>query len=341
VKPSVISSNDLVRHWQNLRIVVVGDVMVDRYIWGEVHRISPEAPVPVVNVQRIEQRLGGAANVALNLKALGVTPVVIGLVGEDIDAQTLIQLFENQNLATSGLIHSPHRVTTVKTRVLGNHQQLLRLDAEGLKHSPSPEELAQEQALLLNRISEAVAQSNGILFQDYDKGTLTTGLIKKVVQTARHLGIPSLADPKFEHFFDFADVTIFKPNLKELDQGLKQNNIDKYDEASLTAASAELLHRMNYQHLLLTLSEAGVWWYDPALGNGHQFEAHRRQIVDVSGAGDTVAAVALAAYCAGLHMQQVVQLANLAGGLVCEWPGVVPITLDNLIREAVKLGILD
>jgi rfaE bifunctional protein kinase chain/domain len=315
--------------------------MLDRYIWGEVHRISPEAPVPVVDVRRTEQRLGGAANVALNLKALGVTPVVVGLVGEDPDAQTLNHLFQSLALDSTSLIRSPHRITTVKTRILGNHQQLLRLDEEGLKYTPEPGALAQEHDVLMNQAKAAVTQAQGLLFQDYNKGTLTTRIITELLEAARQLGLPSLADPKFEHFFDFAGVTIFKPNLKELAQGLKKKPLNKFDHTSLTTASRELLHRMNHQHLLLTLSEAGVWWYDSERESGQHYEAHRRQIVDVSGAGDTVAAVAIATYCAGLPMPQVVQLANLAGGLVCEWPGVVPIIRDRLLDEAVRLGILD
>jgi rfaE bifunctional protein kinase chain/domain len=313
-----------------MNILIVGDVMIDAYLWGKVERISPEAPVPVVSCTRSENRLGGAANVALNIKALGANAVLCSVIGKDAKGQIYRELMQNESLSCDGLIESAERPTTVKTRVISGNQQLLRIDEETDK--PLKEELEtqfiQKALNLIDNTSFAA-----IIFQDYDKGVITPNVIKAIAHAANAKNIPTLVDPKRRNFDAYANVTLFKPNFKEFTEGLKVD-IAKTDSAALFE-HAKHLHNKGIALVMVTLSEHGVF-----ISNGAEYEvipAHHREITDVSGAGDTVVSVASACLAAGLSMTQIAAIANLSGGLVCEKIGVVPINKNKLLEESIRI----
>jgi rfaE bifunctional protein kinase chain/domain len=313
---------------KGLPVLVVGDLMLDRYLWGQVQRISPEAPVPIVDVQREESRLGGAANVALNLLGLGCQPLLLGTTGTDAEGDTLRTLCAELGMNTKGLVPSPERRTTTKTRILGQQQQMLRVDKED-RHLLSEA----ERAAVLEGFHRLLAlKPVAIILEDYDKGLLSPELITAIVTHAQAASIPTFVDPKFQQFFAYTGVTVFKPNLKELREGLK-SPAHATDIPGLVDRVRELRHRMPHEWTFITLSEHGVLLVAPDFSWQHT-PAHARSIVDVSGAGDTVIATLAASHAAGLPLPQAAQLANLAGGLVCEEVGVVPIRPERLFRQA-------
>ncbi|MEO1449926.1 MAG: PfkB family carbohydrate kinase [Bacteroidota bacterium] len=320
------------RAFSDCHILVLGDLMVDRYLWGKVTRISPEAPVPIVDVHTEENRLGGAANVALNLKALGATVDVLGVVGEDEMGRILVQMADQAGFGTEGIVAAAAIRTTLKVRILGHHQQVLRVDKED---RVAPNEETENE--LLRVLGEKISHSHALIIEDYDKNALAPGLIQRVIALAREKDVPVMVDPKFKHFFAYEGVTLFKPNLKELNEGLGLR-LEGRDQQRLVEALETLRARMPHQFSLITLSEYGMLLVDDE-GNHHTVEAHRREIADVSGAGDTVISVAALALAAGWLPLEAVQLANLAGGLVCESVGVVPINADRLQTEAIRLGL--
>lgn len=310
------------------RVMVVGDVMVDAYLWGQVERISPEAPVPVVRVTQRSARLGGAANVALNLHALGAAPVVVSMTGNDAPARQLDELFKQAGLSTDGLLRSVARTTTVKTRVISGHQHVVRVDEE------NDADLERDDGTsLLARIKELIARTKPqvIVLEDYDKGVLTAGVIAGAIKLAHAAGVPVAVDPKKRNFFAYRGVDLFKPNLKELREGLKID-LHATDPAAIQAAIATLEAQLKNKATLVTLGEHGV----VASRDGRRLvlPAHVREIADVSGAGDTVIAVAALCLAQDLPLDMLAALANLAGGLVCEHVGVVPIDRARFLQEA-------
>lgn len=316
--------------FETLRILVIGDVMIDAYVEGKVSRVSPEAPVPIVNLENRTSRLGGAANVALNLASLGVTPVLTSIVGKDKSAEDFLGLMHSAGLETSGIEQSSQRKTTVKTRVIGNKQQLLRVDDEVI--APLSEK---EEKQLIANVASHMGSIDAIVFEDYNKGILTPGVIDAVVSLANENNIITTVDPKKENFFAYNNVTMFKPNLKELKEGL---NIDADlvpEEASFEDAIGAMEAKLRNRISFVTLSEKGVFIQEN--GQKHYVPAHIRNISDVSGAGDTVISVATACLVAGLEIRDVAEWANLAGGLVCERSGVVPIDKKQLRAEIEKL----
>jgi len=310
------------------KILVVGDVMVDTYINGSVSRISPEAPVPVVRFKSREHRLGGAANVALNLKALGANPIICTAIGDDDEAANFMKLVLDGGMVNDGILTSSSRETTVKTRVIGNHQQLLRVDQERIE--PLSEK---DEKNLLSKIEMLCkgGEIKAIVFEDYNKGVLTVGLIRSVISMANKLGIFTAADPKKDNFNAYQNIGLFKPNLKELKEGTGLE-VEGNDKNEIIGAAKELNKTLNAKFLLITLSEHGVFMAAPD-GN-HFIPAHRRNIADVSGAGDTVISVATLCLINGLNSSTSAAVANLAGGLVCEQVGVVPVDRDRLLQEA-------
>ncbi|MEM6766615.1 MAG: D-glycero-beta-D-manno-heptose-7-phosphate kinase [Bacteroidota bacterium] len=315
---------------EKLNILVIGDLMVDRYLWGAVERISPEAPVPVVDISKEENRLGGAANVALNIQAIGARPVLCGVVGVDKDGEILRELAENSHFQTDLIFPSTERRTTVKVRVIGNQQQVLRVD----KEDRYP--LSQvEKEFILPKLLERISDFDAIIFEDYDKSMLGAELIQKVIAEAQRYSVPTLVDPKFKQFWDYAGVTVFKPNMKELNEGLGLR-LHKQDMEGITSAIKQLREQMPHHQTLITLSENGMLLVDENF-KAHHFPAHYRNITDVSGAGDTVIGVTATAMAAGMPLPQAVAMANLAGGLVCEEVGVVPVNRVKLMEEVMKL----
>ena len=320
---------ELFQKFNRLKALVIGDVMVDSYLWGRVDRISPEAPVPVVQVTRKEARLGGAANVAVNIAALGAKPIICALSGKDANGDLLSQLLSDQGLTTDGILASEDRPTTVKTRVISNHQHVVRVDEESLKPLTSREEKAFIERIL-NLIN--AEKPDVIVFEDYNKGVLTKKVIKTIIEKATELNIPTSVDPKKKNFFAYKNVSLFKPNLKELVEGLKVD-IDKEDISSIEHAVGELQKRINNKIALITLSEMGVFIKGKS-GSNH-IPAHLRKISDVSGAGDTVVSVASLCLASNTDEKTIAALSNLAGGLVCEKVGVVPIDKELLLSEAI------
>lgn len=316
---------EVFRSFEDIKVLVIGDVMIDSYLWGSVSRISPEAPVPIVNVQKREQRLGGAANVALNVQALGATPLLCSVVGSDTEGENLLRLLEINNLEKSGIVQSMHRITTVKHRILAASQHLLRIDSEMDKLIDE-----EEQDFLWLKIQQLLPQTQAVIFEDYDKGVISKDLIENTISLANQLHIPTIIDPKKRNFNFYKKATLFKPNLKELKEGLNiefRGNLEELEEAI-----RKLQEQLELQSVMTTLSEKGVFICNST--EKYHIPAHVRNIADVSGAGDTV--VSVAALCVALHLpiKFVAELSNLAGGLVCEYQGVVPINKERLLAEA-------
>ncbi len=309
-----------------LKVLVIGDLMLDRYHFGRVTRISPEAPVPVVDVERTENRPGGAANVALNIRSLGAAVTLCGIIGTDDHGELLRKALAVEGLDASLVIATEDRPTTTKTRIIGNNQQILRVDHESrdaigtkLEHK------------LLASLKLRIQEFDAIVLEDYDKGLLSPDLIEAVVQLANTAQVLVVVDPKYRNFLAYKGVTLFKPNLKELNEALNQR-ITKSDLRAIQTAVMELREKMPHTFTLVTLSENGVLAIDEQGVSSH-IPAHLRKVADVSGAGDTVIAVMALALAAGLSLEKASEIANLAGGLVCEEVGVVPIDLGTLLRE--------
>lgn len=314
-------------------MLVIGDVMVDAYLWGRVDRISPEAPVPVVQVTRRSARLGGAANVALNARALGAKAIVATVVGDDENAGLLERLLSEQELTPKGIVRSSARRTTVKTRVISGHQHVVRVDEEQEDDlAPADEDLLLERVSVILRSEKPAV----IVLEDYNKGVLTERVIEGILRLARQVNVPVAVDPKKRNFLAYRGATLFKPNLKELREGLK-TEIDPTDMTSVRAAVQQLEERLGNRLSMLTMSEHGAYIHGE--GEEHRTLAHKRKIVDVSGAGDTVITVAALALAQGLPPRSIVELSNLAGGLVCEEVGVVPLDLDRFRVEGERLGL--
>ncbi len=323
--------NNLFTSFNQTQIMVIGDVMIDSYLWGKVDRISPEAPVPVLSVQKKEDRLGGAANVALNLQSMGAVPIVCTTIGDDANGKLLTDLFIQQSISTEGIVRDINRSTTVKTRAIAHHQHLMRIDDE------SDAELTKAQTqTLLERIQKLLEQHTieAIIFEDYDKGVINPELITFVVSEAKKRSIPVVVDPKKRNFLAYKGVTLFKPNLKELKEGLKIE-FDHTQPEHLRAAAKQLKEKLQADMVMITLSEHGVFIINDK--EYHHIPAHIRNISDVSGAGDTVISIATLGLAKKTPAIFFAALANLAGGLVCEKVGVVPIDKMQLQQEALLL----
>lgn len=318
------------------KVLVIGDVMMDTYLWGQVDRISPEAPVPVVALQKRENRPGGAANVALNLQSMGAVPYLCSVIGKDDSGDKFVSLLDQQGMPGEGIVKSEDQVTTVKYRVMGNKVQMLRVDHEDTNNI---NRIQSEK--LLNSVSNLIEKNkiNCIIFEDYDKGVITPWLIAEVVKISKKHDIPVAVDPKKKNFLNYKGVTLFKPNLKELREGLKLDALAT-NPVALSRAVEKLHHKLKVPFVLATLSDKGV--YHSSMDESGKIaagtvNAHLRKIADVSGAGDTVISIISLCLGAGLPVEKTAQLANLAGGIVCEYAGVVPITKELLFKEALRL----
>ncbi|MCD4680803.1 MAG: hypothetical protein K8S00_10490 [Bacteroidales bacterium] len=321
--------------FNNLKVVIIGDVMVDTYLWGRVERISPEAPVPIVAVDKRSNRLGGAANVALNIKALGATPFLCSVIGKDLKGEEFLSLLTDQDMASEGIFQSPDRITTTKFRIIGNNTQMLRVDEE------VESDLNQnENSILLDNIENILASETPdvIIFQDYDKGVITASLISEVIKKASKANIPIVVDPKKKNFSHYRDLTLFKPNLKELKEGLNIDiNLSEKDKA--IKAIKQLMQDRNFDIVMTTLSEEGIIICAREDNKDivtHAIPAHVRSVSDVSGAGDTVISVASLCLALKLTAYEIAAISNLAGGLVCEEVGVVSVDKQRLLEEVMN-----
>lgn len=313
--------------FKNATVLVVGDVMMDVYLFGKVDRISPEAPVPVVELQKEELRLGGAANVALNLKALGARAMLCSVIGEDSEAYELEGLMKDEGLTTGFMFHSKRRITTKKTRILSRGQQMLRFDHE-VKDPLSKEDTAG----LLDKFKNALQKKpQVVVLQDYNKGVLTPHIIETIIAQCNELGIPVVVDPKKDNFLAYKGAHLFKPNLKEVREALAID-VDPQDLVSLKSASDKVQEAMGNDLTLITLSADGVYITDHE--THIQIPAMLRKVADVSGAGDTVISVAALCVAQQMNMRLLATLSNMAGGLVCEKVGVAPIDAEHFLDEA-------
>jgi D-glycero-beta-D-manno-heptose-7-phosphate kinase len=317
----------LFESFSSLKVGVIGDVMLDTYMWGKVDRISPEAPVPVVSLDKKEYRIGGAGNVALNCQSLGAQVSILSVTGSDTEGVILEELFDSSNIDSSYLVKSNNRVTTNKTRIISRNQQMMRLDAEVIHDL-----VKNEEAELLKKIREYISSEDPdvIIFEDYNKGVLTERIIQETIELCKEAGIITAVDPKRKNFFSFRKADIFKPNLKEVKEGLNLL-ADEINLGQLQKIHKELNNLLHHQISFITLSEKGVFYQ-------HNTEAklipsHIRNVADVSGAGDTVIAVASLVYTRTKNARLMAEVANIAGGLVCEEVGTVAISKEKLLHE--------
>lgn len=317
----------LFNSFSELRVGVIGDVMLDTYMWGNVERISPEAPVPIVSLKNKEHRVGGAGNVALNLQSLGAKAFVLSVTGDDSEADKLNELFKEQNINAAYSLKSTDRITTHKTRIISRNQQMMRLDAEIIHDLNNS-----DQEKLISAFEKFIEKEKPdvVILEDYNKGILTEAVIKIVISVCRKSGIITAVDPKRKNFFEYRNVDLFKPNLKEVKEALNM---------LFTNAGLPLLHNihlelnnlLHHQISLITLSEKGVFYQDK--DHGAVIPSHIRNVSDVSGAGDTVIAVAALVYAATKNVHLMAEIANIAGGLVCEEVGTVAIDKTKLLHE--------
>lgn len=317
--------------FSNIKVAVVGDVMLDTYWWGHVDRISPEAPVPVVAMDKRELRIGGAGNVALNLVALGARVNIFSVLGEDEEGRALDQLLTDSGVDTSYIIFSHDRITTNKVRVISRNQQMMRLDSET---TADLNEVA--ESALYDRISAFIKseQPAVLVFEDYNKGVLTPALIQRIIELCKVHGVITTVDPKKKNFFTYRGVDIFKPNLKEVREGLNIT-LDTISPESLKNVHLLLKEKLDHRVSFITLSEKGVFYQ--ADDQAEIIPSHIRNIADVSGAGDTVIAVASLVYAATGDAALFSRIANIAGGLVCEEVGTAAINREKLLAECKQL----
>jgi rfaE bifunctional protein kinase chain/domain len=315
----------LIGNLSGKRVAVIGDLMLDRYYWGSVARISPEAPVPVVEVESESTCLGGAANVANNIASLGGTPLMIGVAGEDEAGREMLSIVAENKFPGEGLLVDSSRPTTVKTRVIANHQHVVRVDRE------VKQEISQEmQGKILDVLRRNVKSLDAIIIEDYNKGVIVKSLIHEIIGFAKRNGFIVTVDPKFNNFFEYKQVTVFKPNRKETEEAL---GVRLHDQESVDRAGKDLVEKLEAENVLLTLGERGMTLVERS-GAAVHVPTMARRVADVSGAGDTVISTLTMALAAGATVREASMLANFAGGIVCGEVGIVPIDV-NVLRETV------
>lgn len=311
---------DLTGRAAGRHIVVVGDVMLDRYLVGETERLSPEAPVPVVTVRETRSALGGAANVAANVVAIGAGCTLVGLIGDDLHGAAIRAELAAHRIADDSLVATADRPTTTKTRVIARGQQVVRIDEE-------VDELVEGEALerLLAGALQALDGADALLLEDYNKGALSPPLIRATIQAARERGVPVVVDPKFRQFFDYAGATVFKPNRRELEAALGAAADLKHREVL-----PEALGRLGVDNLLLTLGAEGMLLVTRDEAVTH-IPSLAREVFDVSGAGDTVTAWVGTMLAAGATMREAAQIANYAAGIEVSKLGVATVSPGEVL----------
>lgn len=318
------------KNFNNKRIAIIGDLMLDCYFWGNVVRISPEAPVPVVEVENEFCRFGGAMNVAYNILKLGGIPLPLGVIGNDNDGKILIDLIRKNNISNRGIFIDKNRPTTAKTRVIADNQHIVRIDKE---KTFSINKNVEKK--ILDFLKKEIKKIDAIILQDYNKGVLTQNLIHKVIELANDNNKVITVDPKFNNFFEYKNVTVFKPNRKETEDAL---GIRIKNSQDVSNAGNKLIEKLNAQYVLLTLGAEGIALFEKGKPE-RRIPTKARKVADVSGAGDTVISTLTMAITAGADIFDAAYLANYAGGLVCEEVGIVPIeqkTLFDAVIEELK-----
>jgi D-beta-D-heptose 7-phosphate kinase/D-beta-D-heptose 1-phosphate adenosyltransferase len=320
---------DLLEGFKGKRVAVLGDLMLDRYYWGSVRRVSPEAPVPVVEVESDSTRFGGAANVAHNIVSLGGEALLVGLVGDDHPGRQFLEMMKEAGLDTAGVVVDPGRQTTIKTRVIAHNQHVVRIDTE--TKTACPDHMVQR---LIDAITRNIGSIDAVLIEDYNKGVLSPAVIHEVVAVAKKYGKIVTVDPKFEHFLDYKDVTVFKPNRREVEEVLGGRLRTRSD---VELAGIKLLEMLSAENVLVTRGEKGMSLFKRDGGIVH-WGTISDNVLDVSGAGDTVISTLTMALAAGAPIQEACVLANCAGGVVVGSVGIVPIDHQALIDAALRLS---
>ncbi|MCI0490600.1 MAG: D-glycero-beta-D-manno-heptose-7-phosphate kinase [Blastocatellia bacterium] len=312
----------LIGGFESKRIVVLGDVMLDEFIWGRVRRISPEAPVPVVEVERDSLALGGAGNVASNLVALGAIPAILGVVGDDLNAERLRSVLRSEGMSDEGLIVDSGRPTTLKTRIIAHHQQVVRADREN--RQPVAAEIEDR---LVERFCREIETADAVVVSDYNKGLLTPGLLARTLDEGRKRGVTVCLDPKMRSFVYYQPVTIITPNNQE---AAEASGISIEDESSLIEAGRRLLDSIDCRAVLVTRGEEGMTLFIDD-GEVTHIPTVAREVYDVTGAGDTVIATLALSLAAGAPMAEAAVLANHAAGVVVGKLGTATVTREELI----------
>jgi len=322
--------NQIFDNFKDTNILVVGDAMIDCYIEGKVNRISPEAPVPIVNAQNRSYRLGGAANVALNLKELGANPILCSVIGSDNKAKVFYELLEDANMDSVGIVPMYGRRTTVKYRIIGNSQQIVRVDDEQVEVLKE-----REQRQFMTTIEQLIEHHSidAIIFEDYDKGLFSKNLIEEIISFAKAKEIFIAVDPKHRNFGNYSNVQLFKPNLKELTHGIRLEDTVELSLDEIHEIGKKFANDKQIDKVMITMSAKGIAFYDRVNDTFYHHHAFPRHVNDVSGAGDTVIAVATLFLLKGMSIQDTCLAANIAGGLVCEYLGVVPVNPAHLKKE--------
>ncbi len=315
--------HSIFNNFKKIKVLIVGDSMIDSYMWGSINRQSPEAPIPIVDIEKYEKRLGGAANVAANIKALGATPILCSVIGND--DKGFFDLMKRENLSTEGILKE-ERKTTIKTRIISENKHQLRVDEEDTFPINNESDFIKHSIDLMNDV-------NVVIFQDYNKGVLTKYVIDNLVEFVLKKKIPTLVDPKKENYWQYKGLNIFKPNISELIESNTEE--EELCLENISKIVTKQRKQLNAKLFLLTMSEKGM--FIQSKNEEHYLPAHKRKIIDVSGAGDAVIATAALALTQKLDHQNLAQLANLAGGLSCEKVGVNPVDRQNLLNEAIRL----
>ncbi|MCH8903177.1 MAG: D-glycero-beta-D-manno-heptose-7-phosphate kinase [Bacteroidetes bacterium] len=320
-----------VKGFSKLKVLCIGDLMLDTYYWGRSDRMSPEAPVPIVSIDKKDHRLGGAGNVALNIKALGATPYLCSVIGRDDAGDKILSLLKEHGISTDGILQSDSRITTEKVRIFSKHQQMLRYDTEVTE----PLSKSETNKLVLTAF-QYLNNSQVTLFQDYDKGVIHPLVIQSVISEANHHRVPVVVDPKFDNFMAYKNVTLFKPNLVEMSTVYKDINlISDGPEAdhsmdSIAKAARSLRASLKNEHTFITLGSKGI--FVDTIDEHKLVPANTIEVADVSGAGDTVISVAALSIASQLDIFKTAELSNMAAGRVCQEVGVIPIYKDQLLE---------
>lgn len=303
------------------KIAVIGDMMLDGYFWGDVSRVSPEAPVPVVEIEKEFFRFGGAANVALNINKLGGKAIPIGIIGNDSDGKIFNNLLNSENIDNSAIFRDITRPTTTKTRVIADKQHVVRIDKESKVYISNKFEKK-----ILNFLQNNISSIAAIILQDYNKGVLTEFLIEEIIKLANYHNKIITVDPKFINFKNYKNVTVFKPNRKETENIL---GIRIQSDKDISAAGNKLLDMLNAKYILLTLGEKGLTLFEKGKSE-IKIPTKARKVADVSGAGDTVISTLTLALASGASIEDSAYIANYAAGIVCEEIGIIPIEKEKL-----------
>lgn len=321
---SLASSRSLIDRFGRLKVLVIGDLMLDHFIWGTVSRISPEAPVPVVQVTHENDMAGGAGNVAVNMAALGAEVYVVGLVGQDATAARLISKFHEAHIRTEYLVRTPDRPTILKTRIIAQHQQVVRFDRE--KKDELPLDIAK---MLRDQVEQALPHVDAVVLSDYAKGVVSPSLIRALILATRRSGIPVTVDPKIENFSYYQQVTCVTPNLKEAMEGAGVHTIR--NDQDVERLGEKILKKLKADSLLITRGEKGMSLFEKKKKPVH-IPTRAREVFDVTGAGDTVISTLTLALAAGSGLRAAAELANEAAGIVVGKLGTATVTRPELLK---------